>query len=836
MSWLPCKPDERIGEILVRNGYIRSQDLDEALAAQQARGGRIGEVLIQLGRITADHLHLALAEQFKVPHMELTEEMIDDQLWELADPEIWRSFRACPVLEVEGELVVVLAEPPSADRVGALSLALGRAVRPTLGSPAVVDAVIARRTGAPVAPGPDGPIAVESAEHEWIERALRAGAWGLEVRCDGPRIQVRQLFRDGASRPLDLPPEETAAGVCELLAPLASQAPRALGGPGEAVVWSGWVHRRIAGRQLLIQIRRLRAGGCDWSRFTWLGPVPPEPPPEPVRQVLADLAGRTGGLIVAGGRHPPDTEALLWWLGEHLSGDPLHISGGPPAPGEFASIPHACRSRRHRGLAAGAADGAGVDRGHAGAARGYRPGPRGERHRRAGDPPGPPGGARPDGPRPGALAARRPGAGRRRLRPRSGDRLRRLPGTGLPRLRARPRSGVRRLRRQRPAAAGPAGGRLGVRRDPGGDGLGRACGGRAERGQAAGRPAMTDLASILKLAEQKGASDVHLSSDAPPMLRFLGRIERLSAPPLPTSEVEAAIEHVLLPHHLELYRQGRDVDAGFSGPSGARFRVNAYRHSGGAALAMRLIPSRIPTFEDLGLPPVLQNLTLQRAGLILVTGPTGSGKSTSLAAMIEHINQSLPCHVITIEDPIEYLFTGRKALIHQREVGRHTRGFTNALRSAVREDPNVVMVGEMRDLETMRLALHAAETGHMVLSTLHTRSAPQTLDRVVSVFPTEEQAMVRQMLAESLTAVLCQSLLPRADAGGRVAAFELLVANTAIRNLIREGKLHQIPSAIQTGTQLGMASLDQSLRRLVASRVVSGEEAQRASLNPALFK
>jgi len=249
-----------------------------------------------------------------------------------------------------------------------------------------------------------------------------------------------------------------------------------------------------------------------------------------------------------------------------------------------------------------------------------------------------------------------------------------------------------------------------------------------------------------------------------------------------------------------------------------------------------MIPSRIPTYEDLSLPLVMKKLSLKSSGLILVTGPTGSGKSTSLAAMLNHINHEFQGHIITIEDPVEFIHKPNRSLIHQREVGQHTSTFIGALRSALREDPDIIMVGEMRDLETMRLALHAAETGHLVLATLHTRSAPQTLDRIVSVFPSEEQPMIRQMLADSLSAILCQSLVPTLDMSGRVAAFELLVSTSAVRNLIREGKLHQIPSAIQTGTQHGMVSMDQSLRRLVASKRISMEAAQRVSLNPSLFK
>ena len=283
------------------------------------------------------------------------------------------------------------------------------------------------------------------------------------------------------------------------------------------------------------------------------------------------------------------------------------------------------------------------------------------------------------------------------------------------------------------------------------------------------------------------------------------------------------------------FQETNDVDFSFELGDLARFRVNVFRGRRGEGAVFRTIPTKVMTVEDLGLPPILKEICDKEKGLVLVTGPTGSGKSTTLAAMVDYINESFEGHILTIEDPIEFVHHSKKCLINQREVGPHTMSFTNALRGALREDPDVILVGEMRDLETISLALTAAETGHLVFGTLHTSSAPKTVDRIIDVFPAAQQEQIRIMFSESIQAVITQTLLKK-RAGGRVAALEILMGTPAVRNLIREGKIHQIPSAMQTGQKVGMQTLDMALIDLVRRNVVSAEEAQYRTLTPDLFK
>jgi twitching motility protein PilT len=344
-----------------------------------------------------------------------------------------------------------------------------------------------------------------------------------------------------------------------------------------------------------------------------------------------------------------------------------------------------------------------------------------------------------------------------------------------------------------------------------------------------------DISELLAFSVKNKASDLHLSAGLPPMIRVHGDVRRINLPPLEHKDVHAMIYDIMNDGQRKAFDENLECDFSFDLPGLARFRVNAFMQDRGAAAVMRTIPSRVLSLEELQTPRVFADFSLKPRGLVLVTGPTGSGKSTTLAAMIDHVNNNLYGHVLTIEDPIEFVHESRKCVINQREVGPHTLSFSNALRSALREDPDVVLVGELRDLETIRLALTAAETGHLVFGTLHTSSAAKTIDRVVDVFPAAEKEMVRAMLSESLVAVISQALLKIKDGSGRVAAHEIMIGTPAIRNLIRENKVAQMYSMIQTGSQFGMQTLDQTLMDLVRRNVIAPAEARTYAKNPESF-
>lgn len=340
-----------------------------------------------------------------------------------------------------------------------------------------------------------------------------------------------------------------------------------------------------------------------------------------------------------------------------------------------------------------------------------------------------------------------------------------------------------------------------------------------------------DITELLAFSVKQGASDLHLSAGLPPMIRIDGDIRRINLPVLEAQQVHELILASMTDPQRAEFKAALEIDFSFAVPGLARFRVNAFNHQRGAGAVFRSIAAKVPGLDELGMGEVFRRISEVPRGLVLVTGPTGSGKSTTLAAMIDHLNQSRHQHILTIEDPIEFIHESKKCLINQREVHRDTRSFSTALRSALREDPDVILVGEMRDLETIRLALTAAETGHLVFGTLHTTSAAKTVDRVVDVFPAEEKAMVRSMLSESLQAVVSQALVKRIG-GGRVAAHEIMLGSAAIRNLIREDKVAQMYSAIQTGGALGMQTLDMSLKALVDAGLVSREHAREKARAP----
>ena len=344
-----------------------------------------------------------------------------------------------------------------------------------------------------------------------------------------------------------------------------------------------------------------------------------------------------------------------------------------------------------------------------------------------------------------------------------------------------------------------------------------------------------ELNDLLQLCISQKASDLHLSPNLPPLLRVNGDLEPIKDMPVLTSEDTKKLAYSAMSEEQQKeFEKVWELDFATVLPSVARFRVNAFHQMMGVASVYRVIPAVAPSLDDLGLPPVFKQLLDLPNGLILVTGPTGSGKSTTLAAMIDYINTNEPAHIITIEDPIEFTHKSKKSLINQREVHRDTHDFAAALRSSLREDPDVILVGEMRDLETIRLALTAAETGHLVLATLHTSSAPRTINRIVDVFPAGEKDMIRNMLSESLQGVICQTLV-KSIAGGRAAALEIMLGAPAIRNLIREDKVAQMVTSIQTGSELGMCTLDQYLQGLVSRQIITKEIAKIAATNKSMF-
>jgi twitching motility protein PilT len=343
---------------------------------------------------------------------------------------------------------------------------------------------------------------------------------------------------------------------------------------------------------------------------------------------------------------------------------------------------------------------------------------------------------------------------------------------------------------------------------------------------------MLNISQLLRFAAANKASDLHLSSGEAPMVRVHGELQRIDLPPMTSDETHRLIFDVMNDAQRRVFQEKLELDFAFALDDELRFRVNAFVQNRGEGAVFRSIPHKIPTFDDLKLPQVLRSFAEQDKGLVLVTGPTGSGKSTTLAAMIDYINETTSGHILTLEDPIEFVHKSKRCLVNQREVGTQTHSFNAALKSALREDPDVILVGELRDLETVQLALTAAETGHLVFATVHTSSAPKTVDRLVDVFPTAQQAQIRTMLSESLLGVATQALLPKIG-GGRAAAIEILVATPAVRNLIRENKTYQIPSAMQVGAKSGMVTMEAALTELVTKGLVSPDDVRGKIAEPA---
>ncbi|RMG43175.1 MAG: type IV pilus twitching motility protein PilT [Candidatus Dadabacteria bacterium] len=344
-----------------------------------------------------------------------------------------------------------------------------------------------------------------------------------------------------------------------------------------------------------------------------------------------------------------------------------------------------------------------------------------------------------------------------------------------------------------------------------------------------------NISKLLQFAYQQDASDLHISAGEPPMVRVHGDIKKVKVPPLTEEQTHEMVYDIMNDAQRKRFEEFNDIDFSMQLGEIARFRVNVFRQQRGVGAVFRKIPTKILTMEELGLPKILRDIARREKGLVLVTGPTGSGKSTTLAAMINQINDEVEGHILTIEDPIEFVHKSKKCLVNQREVGPHTHSFANALKAALREDPDIILVGEMRDLETIQLALTAAETGHLVFGTLHTSSAPKTVDRIIDVFPPEQQAQVRAMFSESIQAIITQTLCKKVG-GGRVAALEILLGTPAVRNLIREGKIHQIPSVMQTQQGIGMQTMQMALLDLYEQGLITRETAIEKSGNPGLFK
>ncbi|MDC7701297.1 type IV pilus twitching motility protein PilT [Vogesella indigofera] len=344
-----------------------------------------------------------------------------------------------------------------------------------------------------------------------------------------------------------------------------------------------------------------------------------------------------------------------------------------------------------------------------------------------------------------------------------------------------------------------------------------------------------EISELLAFTVKNKASDLHLSSGLPPIIRVHGDIRRINLPPMAHNDVHDMVYDIMNDHQRKAFEETFECDFSFELPGIARFRVNVFQQNRGIAAVFRVIPSKVLSLEDLNAPKIFREIADLPRGIVLVTGPTGSGKSTTLAAMVDYVNENQYSHILTVEDPIEFVHESKKGLINQRELGAQTQSFANALKSALREDPDVILVGEMRDLETIRLALTAAETGHLVFGTLHTSGAAKTVDRIVDVFPAGEKEMVRAMLSESLRAVISQTLLKTKDESGRVAAHEIMIGTPAIRNLIRENKIAQINSMIQTGQQYGMQTMDMCLQELVRRNVISIQEARQKASNKDAF-
>ncbi|MDW7661060.1 MAG: type IV pilus twitching motility protein PilT [Bacillota bacterium] len=340
-----------------------------------------------------------------------------------------------------------------------------------------------------------------------------------------------------------------------------------------------------------------------------------------------------------------------------------------------------------------------------------------------------------------------------------------------------------------------------------------------------------NLFELLSIAVEAGASDLHLTVASPPIMRVNGKLIRMMNDNLTPDDTLRIIQEILKPEQIVVFEERGELDLSYSHPGLGRFRVNIFKQRGSYGMALRVVALSIPSMESLKLPPILKELAKKQRGLILVTGPTGSGKSTTLAAMIDYMNQNRNEHILTIEDPIEYLHKHDKSIVNQREIGHDSQSFANALRAALRQDPDIILVGEMRDLETIATAITAAETGHLVLSTLHTIGAAKTVDRIIDVFPPHQQQQIRIQLASVIEAVISQQILPKADGSGRVAAFEVMTANTAVRNLVREGKTHQIQTVIQTGSIAGMQTMDASLLDLYKNRVIDKENLRKYSVD-----